>query len=427
MKSEESLLSLLDAPTSAERLDALRELMELERSGKIPKPVPSGTVNNHIHTIYSFSPYSPSKALWLARAAGLGTGGIMDHDSVGGCPEFVRAGEITGMAATCGFECRVSMKGTPFEGRRINNPDQLSVAYVAAHGIPHQNFAKCEAFLAPLRKKRNERNRRMVERLNAVIGPCGLSVDFDRDVLPLSQTQNGGSVTERHILFALAKRITAEYGRGEKTVRLLTERLHMSLSPKVRGFLEDAANPYYEYDLLGAMKSGLVAAFYVDAGEECAAAAEFVAFAKSVGAVSAYAYLGDVGDSVTGDKKAQKFEDDYLDGLFDWLEAAGFSAVTYMPSRNTLAQLRRVMDLCARHSLFEISGEDINTPRQSFICEALRREEFCHLAVSTWALIGHEREATRDVSNGMFSPETVRRMPDLKARAEEFAAKAKKA
>ena len=60
---------------------------------------------------------------------------------------------------------------------------------------------------------------------------------------------------------------------------------------------------------------------------------------SDVGAISAYAYLGDVGDSVTGDKRAQKFEDDYLDELVPYLKELGFRAITYMPSRNTKAQL----------------------------------------------------------------------------------------
>lgn len=50
---------------------------------------------------------------------------------------------------------------------------------------------------------------------------------------------------------------------------------------------------------------------------------QFTAFAKELGAISAYAYLGDVGESPTGDKKAQKFEDDYLPLLFDTLKDCG--------------------------------------------------------------------------------------------------------
>ena len=113
-------------------------------------------------------------------------------------------------------------------------------------------------------------------------------------------------------------------------------------------------------------------------------------FANEIDAISAYAYLGDVGVSVTGDKKAQKFEDDYLPELFDVIKELGFKAVTYMPSRNTKEQLMTLKKYCADNRLMEISGEDINSPRQKFICEALKLPEFANLIDSTWELIRHE-------------------------------------
>ena len=53
---------------------------------------------------------------------------------------------------------------------------------------------------------------------------------------------------------------------------------------------------------------------------------DVIKLAKEIGAISAYAYLGDVGDSVTGDKKTQKFEDDYIDQLFEVIKELGFNA-----------------------------------------------------------------------------------------------------
>lgn len=421
MTETTKLVARLNAETSEERLEALEALMRLEKQGQLEPPQPAGCVNNHIHTTYSFSPYSPTKALWLARAAGLETAGIMDHDSVGGDTEFIRAGELAGMAITCGFECRVSFAGTPFEGRRLNNPDQVSVAYVALHGIPHQNIGLCEEFLKPLREKRNLRNRAMVEKLNGIAAPCGVALDFDADVVPLSRSHEGGSITERHILFALALKLMQAAGPGPGVAALLEQKLGLALSPKQRAQLADPQNPFYAYDLLGVMKGSLVAAFYIDATDECPPVADFVAFAARCGGIAAYAYLGDVGDSITGDKKAQAFEDGYLDELFDYLDALGFHAITYMPSRNTEKQLDRIIALCLRHGLFEISGEDINTPRQSFICTALRHEKFRHLGDSTWALIGHERAATRSIEEGMFSAATRARLPRLSDRVAYYA------
>ena len=72
--------------------------------------------------------------------------------------------------------------------------------------------------------------------------------------------------------------------------------------------------------------------------------------------------------------------------------------------------------LCEKHSLFQISGEDINSPRQSFVCEAQRDPAFANLYEATWALIAHEWRATEDPDDGLFSEKSIRRWPNLNDR-----------
>lgn len=361
-------------------------LAELERLvAETEKPVSTGDVNNHIHTFYSFSPYSPCKAVWMAYMSGLTTAGIMDHDSVSGCREFIKAGEITGVATTIGVECRADFSNTRLNGRRINNPDQKSIAYITLHAIPHENIEKVADYFKPYTIKRNIRNRKMVDKINELI-PVRLS--YEKDVVPVSKFFEGGSITERHILFALAKKLIL--GTDDIVDYAKTE-LGIEINGKIESYLRDKNNPHYYYDLLGVLKSVLIEKIYVDATDECPDVTELIAFAKEVGAIAAYAYLGDVGDSVTGDKKTQAFEDEYLDLLFEELYSLGFNAVTYMPTRNTLQQLMRIKELCTKYNFMEISGEDINSPRQLFVCEALKNPIFSNLIDSTWALIKHER------------------------------------
>ncbi len=362
------------------RLSELKKLVETTTS-----PITTGDVNNHIHTFYSFSPYSPTKAVWMAYQSGLTTAGIMDHDSVAGCREFIEAGEIVGIATTIGVECRADFSSTKLNNKRINNPDQTTIAYMALHAIPHSKIERVAEFFKPYTLERNKRNIAMIEKINELVP---MDLHFERDVVPLSKVHEGGSITERHILFALAKKIIQN---KPDVVGFLKNDLKIALSEKVEGFLTDKSNPHLEYDLLGVLKSDLVEKFYIDAKEECPDVTEVIALAKEVGAIAAYAYLGDVGNSVTGDKKTQKFEDDYLDLLFEELNRLEFNAVTYMPTRNTLEQLLRIKELCKKYSLMEISGEDINSPRQVFICEALKNPIFSNLVDSTWALIKHER------------------------------------
>ncbi len=410
------LTCIYDAKTTpSNRLEALKELQS-----ETKEFCPRGEyVNNHIHTTYSFSPYTPTAAVYAAKEAGLSTAGIMDHDSVGGCEEFLEAGEILSMPVTVGFECRTSVAGTPLEGLRLNNPDQKSVAYVTLHGIPHQNLARCESVLQPLREKRNLRNRKMCDTINKIVSPYNIHIDFAEDVLPLSSASAGGSVTERHLLYALAVKI-ADSGDRETVIEKISTLCQMDPAEKSLEKLRSAPPEFYLYDILGILKSHLVSKIYVDANDELMHIRDFVHLADEVGGIAAYAYLGDVSESPTGDKKAQQFEDSYLELLFDQLREIGFHAVTYMPSRNTRIQLERVMELCTQYGFFQISGEDINSPRQSFLCEAMRA--YPHLIESTYALIGQERHATAHPGQGMFSSSVLQETPDLQQRIRRFAA-----
>ncbi len=417
----EELICGLNAGTKEERLSALKELVQLHQDGTLPKPEDKGYVNSHIHTTYSFSPYSPTKAVYTAWTNGLTTAGIVDHDSVGGTREFIEAGKITGMITTIGMECRVSFADTPFADLRLNNPDQIGCAYVLAHGIPHQNIDRLAAFMQPYRVARNERNKKMVANINALVASAGISMDFEKDVVPASNWVEGGSVTERHILYVLAQKITDKTGKGQPLIDFLQEQLGLALSAKQTAQMLDTEYAYYHYDLLGILKSSMVEKIYVPATDECPPVREFLKAIREIGAVTAYAYLGDVGDSVTGDKKTQKFEDDYLDQLIPYLKELGFDSIAYMPSRNTLEQLQRLMKLCKENDLFEISGEDINSPRQAFINDKIKEPAFAHLIDATWTLIGHEKEATKDLAKGMFTEETKKKMPSIEERIQYYA------
>ncbi len=408
----EQLIDKLNHPNKKERLVALRDLRQQETS--LP---PGRDVNNHIHTFYSFSPYSPTKAVYMAARAGLATAGIMDHDTVAGIREFRAAGHIWGLPTTGGAECRASFAATPLAGRRINNPDQDDLAYVALHGIPDSQVEAVAEFFQPIQLARTRRNRRMTRRLNGLLAPLAIELDYAADILPLSQAHDQGQVTERHLLYAAALQLEQKFGAGQELIGFLQDGLKLALSSKVKDQLQDRQNPYLAYDLLGLLKGELGSSFYLPANEEeCPPIDELAEFAKNNGIILAYPYLGDVTDSVTGDKKAQAFEDSYLPEHFTLLKQLGFNAITYMPSRNTRAQLLRLRQLCLDHGFFQISGEDINQPRQAFVCQAMRDPLFANLYDAAWALIGHELLAGQDLEQGMFSKANAEKMPDLTER-----------
>ncbi len=378
------LLNQLNAPTRAERLANLKTVLQ---ETVFPPMVPQ-YINNHIHTTYSFSPYSPTAAVYAARMEGLCTAGIIDHDSISGAREFLEAAKLVDMPVTIGMEARISMDGTRMEGRRTNNPDQEGVSYMTIQGVPHDKIEVLTEFFKPYQAARHARNRKMLQKINALLN---LDLDYDKDVLPLSMAAENGGVTERHLMYALAIKLVQEVGKGDAMVQKLAD-MGLTLSEKQKAQMIDTEYPFYEYDLLGILKGAFVPQIFIDATDECPKLADMVKLCNDIDAYLCYAYLGDVGDSVTGDKKAQKFEDDYLDEVFECLKEEGVKAVTYMPTRNTPQQLERLRGLCDQYGMFQISGEDINSPRQSFIIKAMENPMFQNLIDATWKLIEHENQ-----------------------------------
>lgn len=94
--------------------------------------------------------------------------------------------------------------------------------------------------------------------------------------------------------------------------------------------------------------------------------------------------------SVTGDKKAQKFDDDCLEDLFACLKDS-IKTVAYMPTRNTPEQLSRLRQPGDDYGMLQISGEDI-TPRQSFVIKATENPISADLIDVIRKLIEHEKK-----------------------------------
>ena len=396
----------LNAERADDRLQALRAFAH-QHGKRRPPSTGIPEVNCHVHTFYSFSPYSPASAALHAREAGLVAVGIMDHDSMAGAAEIRESGKILGVATTQGVEIRVSAAGTSLERRRMNNPDSLGILYMSIHGVPARGVARVREFLRPLQAAREARGRRMAEALGSLLPRYGLRpLDWDRDVRAWSRAAEGGTITERHLLHAVATVIVEKAGTGEPLLRFLEQEIGIRPPARVAGYLRDPSNTMLVFDLLGLLKSSFLEKVYIQPGpDECVPARRVIQLAEEVGGIPTYPYLGDVTDSPTGDKKAERFEDSYLEELMDEVRRLGFRAIAYMPPRNTREQLLRLQRLCAERGFMEISGVDINSPRQSFNCPELQQPEFSHLISATWALIAHERLSDEEPRLGLFHPD----------------------
>ena len=65
-------------------------------------------------------------------------------------------------------------------------------------------------------------DRVMVERLGAILPRYGLEpLDWRADVWEASRAAEGGSITERHILYAVARNVVRAVGKGQPLVAFL--------------------------------------------------------------------------------------------------------------------------------------------------------------------------------------------------------------
>ena len=418
-------LKCLEGGDSAARLAELQRLFD-EAVAEDSLPPKTQEVNNHVHTQYSFSPYNPSQTAYMAWQSGLQAVGIMDHDSYAGAAEMVAACKILGTASTCGVELRVSAEDSFMATQRINNPDSRGIFYMTVQGIALRHRQAVQEFLQPIREARNQRNRQQLSALNILLeeyfSDPDFQLDFQTEVYEQSRASEGGSISERHILAALARRLIQTFGKGKKLLQQLEYMFAGSISSRIAKYLTDPNNPHYLYDLLGLLKSHLLAEFFIQPGEdECIPATQAVEFANSIGAIPAYAYLGDISESSTGDKKAEKFEDSFIEPLFAQLHDWNFRALTFMPPRNSKTQLARIMALCHEHGFMQISGVDINSSRQSFRCPEILTPEFQHLNESTWALVAHEKLQDLNPNLGLFSSPSLNSRYSLRERLAAFA------
>jgi hypothetical protein len=161
-------------------------------------PPPSAVANMHCHTFYSFNAYgySPTGLAWLARQRGYELLGIVDFDVLDAVSEFLDACDLLGVRGSAGLETRTYIP--EFASYEINSPGEPGVCYHMGIGFTTSAAPPVAAReLLDLRGQAAQRNRGLVARVNAYLAP--VTVDYDRDVLPLTPA---GNATERHIVLA---------------------------------------------------------------------------------------------------------------------------------------------------------------------------------------------------------------------------------
>lgn len=350
------------------RKNALSEITDLLRTGKVHCSEPTDAHNLHCHTFYSYNGYgfSPSYIAWLGCRHGWFASGIVDFDVLDGVDEFLSASKKLNVRGVCGIETRAFIK--ELADREINSPGEPGVAYHMGVGFASANAAgDAAAFLTDLRAKAAGRTRQIVELVNSYLTPVIL--DFDKDAVTLTPN---GNVTERHV--CLAYRVKAETIFTDAAARTAFWAGKLGLDNADAAKTVD--NPVKLEGLIRSktMKKGGVGYAKPDPAS-FPTLAEMNKFVKACGALPTIAWLDG----------ASAGEQD-VETLLDLHIANGAALLNIIPDRNwnfadpevkkkKVLELNRIIAAAAKRGLPVIAGTEMNAPGlklvDSFECDAL--------------------------------------------------------
>ncbi len=333
------------------RLRTLRERVETESF-----PEAGSFVNAHAHTFFSFNyrGYSPSCFALEAKKQGLDMGGIVDFDVLDGLEEFWTASRLLDLKACIGIESRVFVP--EFADRVINSPGEPGISYHMGTGFTTTEIpAEAQAFLDGMRTTSEERNRAMVDRVNAFLAP--LVLDYDADVAPLTPK---GNATERHLCLAYARKAAGDFPEEGSLRAFWSDKLGVAPDD-----LKDLPDGRGMTDLIRAktMKQGGAGYVQPDSGS-FPKMAEMNDFVLKCGALPTFTWL----DGTSQGEQA-------LEELVEIGRSTGVVVFNVIPDRNytpgspdrKLENLRQVVRLTEDLGLPLLGGTEMNSPGQKFV------------------------------------------------------------
>jgi hypothetical protein len=339
------------------RTEALQALAALVEQGQLELPPPTDVANMHCHTFFSFNGYghSPTSLAWLAKRRGFKLMGIVDFDVLDAVDEFLAACELVGLRGSAGIETRVYVP--EFSTREINSPGEPGISYHMGIGFTSGHVpGEVSSILADMRRRAAERNRGMLERVNAHLSP--LTIDYEADVLPLTPK---GNATERHMLAAY---LQAAERTGSDQISFWADKLNMD-SNQVAAIIDD--RPKFQNVVRAKlMKRGGVG--YVQPSPETfPTVEEFHRLITACGALPCAAWL----DGTSAGEQA-------IEELLELLIDQGVVALNIVPDRNwniadldtrrlKVQKLYEVVELAQRLDLPLNVGTEMNAYGQKLV------------------------------------------------------------
>lgn len=414
---EMSLEQQLDSFSLEERKSAFLALVEKAKQDEVVFPEPLPLVNLHFHTFFSFNAcgYSPLHILWLAKKRGLRMAGSVDFDVLHALPEFLWGGLTIHLAVSSGLETRIFLP--EFRDKELSSPNEPGVAYYMGNGFTRlpEKDSRAEVILTKLYQIAQARNRKVLEKINAYLAP--VEVDYERDVLPLTPSQNP---TERHLVVALAAKAEKVIPDLEERVRFWSEKLEEQ-PEKVKTLFSDRAS-FYDLIRMRLMKFGGVGYVKQDAGD-FPTLQEVNEMIWELHAIPSFSWLYGLS---SGEQDTAR--------LFDFCLDEGVETIFFVPDRNwnvpneeerrvKVERMYRMVEEAKKRHMPIFVGTELNRYGQKFVDDfdspylAPLTPYFLWSASLLWGHVVMELQSQR----GYSSSWARKHLPDRRVRNEFFA------
>ena len=411
-----ALEAKLDDFDPAVRRQALRAVAAALAAGDLAAAEPTGFVNVHFHTFFSFNyrGYSPSRIAWEAKKIGLDVAGSVDFDVLDAMDEMFEAGDVLGLRTNVALETRVYTH--EFADKEFSSPGEPGVLYFMGTGFTRlpEPGSQAEATLERMRAGARARNEAMLERLRPILAP--MQVDYEAEVLPLGPS---GNVTERHMLAVIDRKAHEMFPDPAERAAYWAERTGLP-ADEILALFDDTAT-FRTAIRARLMKRG-------GPGYQQPDEATFPPIRQVVDVIRACQAI----PCATWLDGTRDGEED-AEAMCDWFLALGCPAMNIVPDRNwNLAdpdtkalKVRKLGEIVRaarqRHLIFSV-GTEMNSYGQKFV-DTLDAPELAPYAADfrdgAYTLYGHTI-AQRACRKGTLSPWADAAFAGDRARANAF-------
>jgi hypothetical protein len=309
-------------------------------------------VNGHLHSPYSFSPFSSIEQMFqMAGKEQVKVLGINDFYTVDGYAEFARQGLENRIFPLFNIEFMGLMLEMQQQDIRVNDPNNPGRVYLSGKALKHpfDVTGQSKKFLKDLQDSSQIQMKEMVRRADAHLR--SINARFNINYEQIRDEYAEKLMRERHIARAIREAVAAHYPSADQISSFF--KLLFEGKPLTAGLEDHSAT---ENEIRSALLKTGGRAYVPEDGEAFPKLQKIVDFILDADGIPCYpVLLDDRQGNLTG------FEGDW-DWMDEVLQSYGISCLELIPLRNTLEKLEEFVGFFRMKKYVISFGTEHNSP-----------------------------------------------------------------